>query len=171
MRTLARAFGVAVACGAMMASPREVAASDFSIEGEVMRGNPAFVIPIVLDVGFSAYDLMTVINDTRGNQGLAIAETIVALPQFLFAGLVTAANARYSSALGPGVFALWMGALATHGTVVIVMGPPDEASQPGDDPSTPQPRTDHPRIGIAPTMLGDGTRAALVPGVVAVGRF
>jgi hypothetical protein len=165
-------MSVVAACGAMLlGSPREAQASDsdFSIGREVTRANPTFLIPIVLDVGFSVYDVTTLISDERGNQVLAIAETAVALPQFLFATVLLVKNIQSPSSVEPGLFALWTGALVTHGTIVLVMGRPDEAPNPGDGPSVP--KQDHPRIGVMPTMFGDGARSALVPGVIAVGTF
>jgi hypothetical protein len=153
----------------LLIQPLEAQASDFSVEGELIRGNPAFVIPVALDVGFTVYDLATLINEEPGDQTMAIAETVVALPQFLYGTALFAANIKYPSSMGPGVFALWTGALLTHGSVVLVMGPSSEAPKPGDGPVVP--KQDHPHIGIMPTMLGDEARSALVPGVVAFGRF
>jgi hypothetical protein len=161
---------VIAACGALLLSqPREAQASDFSIEGEVIRGNPAFVVPIALDVGLTVYDVATLINDQRGDQIVAIAETVVALPQLVYGATLFAANIKNQSSVAPGILALWTGALLTHGAVVLVMGPPHEGPKPGDGPFVP--KQDHPHISIVPTMLGDEARSALVPGVVAFGRF
>jgi hypothetical protein len=83
----------------------------------------------------------------------------------LFAGAL-AANARYASALGP-ASSRFDGRARDARTIVLIMGPPDEAPKPERSSSRHNLRRIT-RIGIAPTMFGDGTRTALVPGIVAV---
>jgi hypothetical protein len=151
-------------CGALFAS-RSAAASGFGIGHEVVQGNPLFFVPVGADVFFTGYDLAMAVQDEPTEQAVAILEVGATLPQFLLATSFALANARGEPSLESTVFAVWTGALLTHGTVTWALGSPRAAA-----PTPADPAPDHPHISFAPSMLGDGTRA-LVPGILAVGTF
>jgi hypothetical protein len=134
------------------------------------------------DVVFTGYDLVQAVQEERASKGMAIAEIAVTAPQFAIGGLVLADMKRANSAMLPtAVYVCWMGALMGHGIGTLATMPPglpgaEPSPQPKPEPKSPadkQKEEDwlHPRFSVAPTMLNDGMRTALIPGVAAVGTF
>jgi hypothetical protein len=71
-----------------------------------------------------------------------------------------------------------MGTLVGHGIGTLATlpaqppGPPEPATPAKPKPpSEPEGDWSHPHISVAPAMLNDGMRSAMIPGVSAVGRF
>jgi hypothetical protein len=133
----------------------------------------------VADVAFTGYDLAQAVQEERASKGMAIAEVAVTAPQFVIGGLVLSSMRHDNSAIVPAVYVAWTGALLGHGIGTLATMPPQ---QPGFEPmpepkGAPKPSKDkdddwtHPHLSVAPTMLSDGVRSALIPGVGAVGTF
>jgi hypothetical protein len=131
------------------------------------------------DVVFTGYDLSQAVQEERASKGMAIAEISVAAPQFAIGSLALANMPRNSSSIPMAVYVAWMGTLVGHGIGTLATMP----AQPPSFEPTPEPKKDtkppkekdeewlHPHLSVAPTMLNDGMRATLVPGVAAVGTF
>ncbi len=130
------------------------------------------------DVVFTGYDLGQAVQEERASKGMAIAEIAVAGPQFLLGGAALTSMRFDKNAIAPGVYVAWMGTLVTHGIVTLATMPPqpptfEPAPERKKDPKPPRENDDwsHPHLSVAPTMLNDGMRSALIPGVAAVGTF
>jgi hypothetical protein len=132
---------------------------------------------VVTDVVFTGYDLVQGVQEERASKGMAIAEIAVAAPQFAVGGLILSDMPRTKAAIPVACYVAWMGTLVGHGIGTLATmppqppGPPEPATPPkAKPPSEPEDWT-HPRLSVAPTMLNDGMRSAMIPGVSAVGRF
>jgi hypothetical protein len=139
---------------------------------------------VVTDVVFTGYDLVQGVSEERASKGMAVAEVAVTTPQFVLGGLVLSGMPRDNNMIAPAVYVAWTGTLMIHGMVTLATQPkntfapaePTPAPDPNQDTSAPgghehEHPQDHPHISVAPAMLSDGMRSALIPGLSAVGRF
>ncbi len=130
------------------------------------------------DVVFTGYDLVQAVQEERASKGMAVAEVAVAAPQFAIGALIVAQMPRDNNIIAPAFYVGWMGALTGHGIGTLITEPP-KSTRPGEPSSAPTdepkpsvaPDWSHPRISITPTMMSDGMRTALIPGVSASGTF
>jgi hypothetical protein len=130
---------------------------------------------VVTDVVFTGYDLVQGVSEARASKGMAIAEVAVASPQFVIGGLVLADMPRNNNMIAPAVYVAWTGTLMVHGMVTLATQPKDPFA-PKEPPRDP--KQDIRPLGreqlsfsVAPAMLSDGMKSALIPGLSAVGRF
>jgi hypothetical protein len=130
---------------------------------------------VVTDVVFTGYDLVQGVSEARASKGMAIAEVAVASPQFVIGGLVLADMPRNNNMIAPAVYVAWTGTLMVHGIVTLATQPKDPFAPkepPGDPRREIKPLDhEHPSFSVAPAMLSDGMKSALIPGLSAVGRF
>ncbi len=130
------------------------------------------------DAVFTGYDLVQAVSEERASKGMATAEIAVAAPQLAIGALILSEMPRDNTMIVPAFYVAWMGVLTGHGIGTLMSQPPEAPSrgEPASTPkSDPKPAVDpdwvHPRMSITPTMMSDGVRTALMPGVSAVGTF
>jgi hypothetical protein len=172
MRVLSLALGIA----ALVAlAPRPAHAQD-DVDGSALIFGGVLLGMFGADVVFVGYDLVQAVQEERASRGMAIAEVALGTPQFMFGSLALLGMRRDDNMIIPAVWVSTVGVLAVHGMVTLATEPtqpePPRPKPPDPDPNTePDPNWVHPRMSFAPTMLSDGVRSAVIPGVMAVGTF
>jgi hypothetical protein len=174
-------LAIAVAVLVSLASrPARACGSGGGTNGALAAVGVVAIGVLAADVAFTGYDLVQAVQEERASKGMAVAEVAVTAPQFVIGGLVLASLRHYDdSAIIPAVYVCWTGALMGHGIGTLATMPAQpQGSEPAPGPkqdSKPRNKDDddwtHPKISVAPTMLSDGVRSALMPGVAAVGTF